>query len=91
MRWLFAIMLLVLLAGPLRPWLGRHWAFLLSVVAGAMFGLVLGAIAAGVAGGPAFLPLLWAAVGAIAGGQSGPTWLRHIEKDGKDDRSSRGH
>ena len=88
MGWLLLIILLVLLLGPLRLWIGRHWAFFISLVAGAVFGWVLGAMILGTCGGPAFLPIAWALVGAIALGRSGPAWLRKIERDGKDDRFS---
>ena len=83
MRLLLIIILLALLFGPLRPWVGRHWAFLVSIVAGAVFGFVLGALVIGSGGGPAFLPVLWALVGAAAFAHGGPAILRHIGKDGR--------
>ena len=91
MGWLLLIILPVLLLGPLRRWVGRHWALLISAVVGGILGLVLGSMLIAKTGGPAFLPLLWAAAGAIVLGQSGPAWLRKIERDGKDERSSRRH
>ena len=91
MRWLLLIVVVVLLVGPLRPWVGRHWAFLISMVAGAVFGWVLGAVVIGRRGGPAFLPLVSAVICAIALGRSGPAWVRKIERDGKDDSFSRRH
>jgi hypothetical protein len=92
MRLLLAILFVVMLFGPLRRWIGRHWAFLLSVIAGAAFGFFLGSWVVGSLGCsvPA-LPLLWAIVGAIAVGRLGPAWLRNIERDGRNGRSSRRH
>lgn len=91
MRLLLVITVLLLL-GPLRRWVGRHWAFLLSVIAGGAFGLLLGAWVVGTCGSShAGLPLLWAVVGAIAAARVGPSILRDIEKDGKNGKSSRRH
>ena len=83
MRWLLVLIVLILLFGPLRKWLGRHWAFLFCVVAGAVFGLMAGAMVLGTCGGPAFLPLVWAIAGAVILGRVGPSALRNIERDGK--------
>ena len=94
MKWLIFIGVAVTLLGPLRRWVGRHWAFLLSTIAGAALGFVLGAWVLALGGGgssAAALPLLWGLVGAIAVGRAGPAWLRHMEKDGKDGRSSGRH
>ncbi len=89
MRTFLLIVIFVLLFGPLRPWLGRHWAFLLSVIAGAIGGLLIAGLVMRSSGcaTPA-LPLLFAVVGAIAAGQAGPAWLRRIQKDGRDDKRS---
>jgi hypothetical protein len=89
MKLLFAIFVLVLLFGPLRPWVGRHWAFLLSIIAGGAFGFFLGLLAVG----PScpFLPFLWGLVGAIAAARTGPSILRKLQKDGRDEHSSRRH
>ena len=85
MGWLLVITVIVLLLGPLRHWLGRHWAFLTSVAVGAALGLVLGGVLMARTGGTIpYLPLVFAAIGAAALGQEGPTWLRKITKDGKD-------
>jgi len=84
MRWLVLSGLLLLLFGPLRPWFGRHWAFLTSLVAGGVCGFVLGAMMLTRVGGPDFLPLLWTVVGAAAGANGGPAILRRIQKDGKE-------
>lgn len=94
MRWLWLIGIVVVPLGPLRPWVGRHWALLISVIAGALFGFVLGAFALATGGTDHSivpLPLLWGLIGAIAVGRVGPAWLRHIEKDGKNERSPRRH
>ena len=82
---LLVLCVVILLLGPLRHWAGRHWALLVSVAGGAVSGFVLGAVLAGRFGAPAFTPLLAGLIGALAAGQSGPAWLRHIEKDGKDE------
>jgi hypothetical protein len=92
MRWLLVILVIVMLLGPFRRWIGRHWAFLLSVIAGAAFGFFLGTWVINTCGSPfPGLPLLWALVGAIAAGRVGPKVLRDIERDGKNDQSSRRH
>ena len=86
MTWLLLLMAAVLLAGPLRPWVGRHWAFLVSVLSGAAFGALFGGILAGIYGPPVpYLPLVFAAVCAVAAGRAGPAWLRRVQKDGKED------
>ena len=91
MKWLFVI-LIILLLGPLRLWIGRHWSFLFSTVAGAIIGLFIGGYIAGQCG-PAYawLPLVGALIGAAIAGSKGPEWLRDIEKDGKNGHSSRRH
>lgn len=92
MKWLLAIIVIVILLGPLRRWTGRHWAFLVSVLAGAAFGFFAGAFVMAKAGCSfAGLPLLWALVGAIAAGRVGPAVLRQIQKDGKNEQSPRRH
>lgn len=91
MKWWWIVIVGVLLLGPLRRWFGRHWAFLASATGGALFGLVLGALVLRTCGGPAYLPLLWGAVGAIALGHRGPSVLRRIERDGRDDGTTRRH
>ena len=92
MRTFLLIVILLLLCGPLRPWLGRHWALLLSVIGGAIGGVLFAGFVMHTSGRatPA-LPLLSAIVGAIAAGQAGPAWLRRIQKDGKDDKRSTRH
>jgi uncharacterized membrane protein len=79
---LLIILVIVILLGPLRKWVGRHWAFLFSIFAGAIAGFVIGTILTGF-GAPSFTPLLGAIACAIECGQWGPELLRHIEKDGK--------
>ena len=91
MRLLIIIVALVLLLGPLRHWAGRHWGCLLSLVIGGLFGLLMGAWVVGSCGGPAFLPLLWAAVGAIAFARTLPAHLHKLGKDGRDDDTPRRH
>lgn len=84
MKWIWMILAIALLLGPLRRWMGRHWALGISVIAGAVFGYVLGALVTGPWGGSdPHLPLIWGLVGAIASGNVGPRWLRHISEDGK--------
>ena len=91
MKWLFVI-LVILFLGPLRLWVGRHWALLLSTITGAIIGLFIGGIIAAQCGPLyAWLPLIGALIGAVAAGSEGPKWLRHIEKDGKNGQSSRRH
>lgn len=86
MAWLILIAVTVLLLGPLRPWVGRHWAFLLSVTAGAGFGWALGSWVLATCGGRIpYLPLAWAVVAAAALAGAGPAWLRKIERDGKEE------
>ena len=89
MGWLLVIGVGVLLLGPLRNWAGRHWALLVSVVAGGTGGMLLGGFLVAKGGGPAQLMLIVPVLCAIACGKSGPRWLRTIEKDGKDDTPSR--
>jgi len=86
MKWLLGIVLVVMLLGPLRPWFGRHWAFLFSVIFGAIVGWILAAIVV-IKTGPQnpLLPWAWSIVLALACGYSGPAWLRKIGKDGKDE------
>lgn len=89
MKWALAIVVIVLLLGPLRPWIARHWAFLVSVFGGAAIGFFWGSFIMyklnyHVAG----LPLASALIVAIAAGQYGPAILRRIEGDGKDGHSS---
>ncbi len=89
MKWLFVI-LIILLLGPLRHWVGRHWALLLSTVAGAIIGSFIGGyIAAKCGDSYGWLPLAGALIGAIAASNLGPEWLRYVERDGKNARSSR--
>ena len=89
--WFIGIVIIVLLLGPLRPWVGRHWALLISVTAGAMFGWILGTIVIAQSGTPPFMALLWSVVAAIAFGGSCPAWLRKLAGDGRDEQSSRRH
>jgi CHASE2 domain-containing sensor protein len=92
MKWLLGIVLVVMLLGPLRPWIGRHWALLLSTITGAVIGLFIGGyIAAQCGSSYAWLPLVGALIGAASTGNAGAEWLRHIEKDGKNGQSSRRH
>ena len=91
MKWLFAI-LVILLLGPLRLWVGRHWAFLFSTVAGAVIGLFIGGyIAAQCGPSYAWLPLVGAVIGAATAGKVGPEWMRNIERDGRNGHYSRRH
>lgn len=91
MKWLFVI-LVILFLGPLRPWIGRHWALLLSTITGAVIGLLIGGFITAQCGPSyAWLPLVGALIGAATAGNVGPEWLRHIEKDGKNGHSSRRH
>lgn len=92
MKWLLVICVIVLLLGPLRHWVGRHWAFLVSIIAGAALGSFMGAwvIARSGSSYPG-LPLLFALIGAIAAGRVGPAVLRQIERDGKNGHASRRH
>ena len=92
MKWLFVI-IIILLLGPLRRWVGRHWAVLLSTMGGAVVGLMIGGyIAAKCGSSYAWLPLVGALIGAAAAGRVGPEWLRNIERDGKkNERFSRRH
>ncbi len=80
---LLLIVILIMLAGPLRRWVGRHWALLISIASGAILGFVFGSVLTCRFGAPAFTPLLAGFMGAVAAGQSGPAWLRQIEKDGR--------
>ena len=90
MKLLLLIPVLVLLLGPLRPWVGRHWSFLLSIFIGAVAGFVIGTKMNGDLGHafPA-APLIGALIGAAAIGHIGPSILRNIERDGKNENSSR--
>jgi len=82
---LFVAVAAILLIGPLRHWVGRHWALIASVAAGGLAGWIVGALLLARTGAPApFLPLAGAVIGAVACGQSGPAWLRKMEKDGKE-------
>ena len=92
MKWLFVFGLLALLLGPLRRWLGRHWALLVSVLFGALVGWVWGSFIT-MKLGPQnpLIPLVCAIALAIMCGRSGPKWFRRIERDGKNGNSSRGH
>lgn len=92
MKRLLAIIVIVMLLGPLRRWTGRHWAFLVSTIAGAAFGFFAASFVTAKLG-CSFpgLPLLWALVGAIAAGRVGPAVLRQVERDGKNGQSSRRH
>lgn len=92
MRWILAIIVIVTLLGPLRPLVARHWAFLLSVFGGAVFGyfwasFVMSKLNYHVAG----LPLASAVIVAIAAGRYGPAIFRRIERDGKNGQSSGRH
>jgi hypothetical protein len=82
MKLLIVVVVLIMLFGPLRHWAGRHWAFLVSVVGGAIAGFVLGAFLTRF-GAPAITPLVGAIAVAIECGRLGPELLRQIEKDGK--------
>jgi hypothetical protein len=89
MKWVLAIVVIVLLLGPLRRWIGRHWAFLISVFGGAAFGFfwasfVMCKLGCSVPG----LPLMSALIVSIAASRAGPALLRQIERDGKDEHSS---
>jgi hypothetical protein len=83
MKSLLLIGIIIMLAGPFRRWVGRHWALLVSVASGAILGFVFGSVLTCKFGAPAFTPLLAGFMGAVAAGQSGPAWLRQIEKDGR--------
>lgn len=89
MKWILAVVVVVLLLGPLRRWIGRHWAFLISVFGGAAFGFfwasfVMSKLGCSVPG----LPLMSALIVSIAASRAGPALLRQIERDGKDGHSS---
>ena len=84
MKWVLAIAAIIIMLGPLRRWTGRHWAFLISVFGGAVFGyfwasFIMSKVGYSVPG----LPLLAALIASIAAGRAGPAILRQIEKDGK--------
>ena len=83
MKWLLLIALIVLLLGPLRPWFGRHWAVIVSLTAGTVFGLMAGAMYVGHCGAPAWMALVTTLIFASAALYYGPPWLRKIQKDGK--------
>ena len=88
-KWILAVIVIVILLGPLRRWIGRHWAFLISVFGGAVFGFfwasfVMSKIECSVPG----LPLMSALIVSIAAGRAGPALLRKIERDGKNGHSS---
>ena len=71
MKWLFVI-IIILLLGPLRRWVGRHWALLLSTMGGAVAGLMIGGyITAKCGSSYAWLPLVSALIGAAAAGRVG--------------------
>ena len=82
MKLLLVIIVIIMLLGPLRHWAGRHWAFLVSVVGGAIAGFVLGAILTRF-GAPPVTPLVGAIAVAIECSRLSPELLRQIEKDGK--------
>jgi len=89
MKWILAIVVILMLLGPLRPWFGRHWAFLLSIVGGAVFGFVWAAFVLSKVGySHPFVPLFSGIIVAIATGRYGPAILRRIERDGKNGQSS---
>ena len=92
MLWLIAIIAIVLILGPLRHSVGRHWALLLSVSAGAVVGWGAGMFVLSRFGCTTpHLPLLWALAGAVAFLSAGPAWLRKTQQDGRDEQSSRRH
>jgi len=89
MKWVLAIVVIVLLLGPLRRWIGRHWAFLISVFGGAAFGFFWALFVISKVGySEPLVPLLAALIVSIAAGRAGPALLRRIERDGKDGHSS---
>jgi CHASE2 domain-containing sensor protein len=91
MKCLFVI-LIILFLGPLRHWVGRHWALLFSTAMGAVIGLFIGGyIAAQCGSSYAWLPLVGAVIGVATAGKVGPEWLRNIERDGKNGHASRRH
>lgn len=84
MKWVLAIAAVLIMLGPLRRWVGRHWAFLISVCGGAAFGylwasFVMSKVGYSVPG----LPMLAALIASIAAGRLAPVILRQIERDGK--------
>ena len=89
MKWLLAIIVIVMMLGPLRRSVGRHWALLASVSAGAASGFLLGSFVLKLDPTAAYAPPLCALIVAIAAGRVGPQWLRQIEKDGRDEHPSR--
>ncbi len=92
MAWLISILALVLLLGPLRRWAGRHWALLLSLAAGAVFGFVVGSVLTAMSPVPPWTPWLGAAACAVAAAESGPCWLRRMSRDGRSGEDDpRGH
>lgn len=91
MSWLIAVIAVLLFLGPLRPWVGRHWALFISLVSGAITGLAFAAYAMRTATMPAYTALAYAIVGAIAFATTGPRVLRKLAEDGKDEAPPRRH
>jgi hypothetical protein len=92
MRLLLVIVVLLLACGPLRPWVGRHWALLLSMIVGAILGLLAaGWVMTHTKQTFPGLALLFAVIGAVAVGLDGPAFLRRLEKDGKNDGTTDRH
>ncbi len=78
------IVLFLLICGPLRPWVGRHWALLVSTIAGGLLGLIAASWVMQATGH--ILPglaLICATLGAIVCGKEGPVVLRNLQNDGK--------
>lgn len=89
MKLLLFIIVVVTLFGPLRPWFRRHWAFLVSIFVGGLFGLFLaGYTMAAVGCKEPMMPLILMVSCAIWAGRYGPPILRRIERDGRDGNAS---
>lgn len=85
MKLIWAIGLFLLVCGPLRPWVGRHWALLVSLTVGGALGLIAaGWVMATTRQSFPGLAGLLALIGAAVCGREGPAILRHLQKDGKD-------
>ena len=70
-------------------WVGRHWAFLISVLGRAVFGFLwVSFVMARMSYSLPGAALIAALIVASAAGQVGLALLRKIERDGRDERTS---